>query len=39
MTYRSVVPKLFETIVTDTKRGPEKRAAGAWRPPERERGG
>jgi cytochrome o ubiquinol oxidase subunit II len=38
MTYRSVVPKLFETIITDTKRGPEKRAAGAWRPPGRERG-
>jgi cytochrome o ubiquinol oxidase subunit II len=38
-TYRSVVPKLFESIVALTKGGPEKRAAAGWCPPDRERGG
>ncbi|MGH7093896.1 MAG: COX aromatic rich motif-containing protein, partial [Stellaceae bacterium] len=38
-TYRSVVPKLFETIITDTKKGPEKRTSVEVSPPDLERGG
>jgi cytochrome o ubiquinol oxidase subunit II len=38
-TYRSVVPKLFDRILAETKGGPEQRAGTAWCPPARQRGG